>query len=166
MGYYLTTVSRISSCWTTTAMILQNILQTLAAVYWEAQIPPGWGPGCQSWGWTRSKCSQLLLGPKSELPPGCTCWKGGSVKNSSEASKKKKKKTQKKHSHSLILGAVQQDHRTLDPLQGYVRFRVWVAVHSVQGHHTLHVPAHKAAATHTPFHGNASSRPSPLNFRV
>lgn len=61
---------------------------------------------------------------------------------------KQVKEKNKKHSHSLILGAVQQDYRTLDPLQGYVRFRVWVAVHSVEGHHTLQVPAHKAAATH------------------
>lgn len=73
----------------------------------------------------------------------------GQLKTAARLVKKKKDKTQKKHSHSLVLGAVEQDHRALDPLQGYVRFGVWVAVHSVQGHHTLQVPAHKAAATHT-----------------
>lgn len=60
----------------------------------------------------------------------------------------KQVKKNEHHSHSLILGAVQQYYRTLDPLEGYVWFRVWVAVYSVEGHHTLQVPAHKAATTH------------------
>jgi len=53
------------------------------------------------------------------------------------------------HSHSLVLGAVQQYHGTLDPLECNVGFRVGVVVHGVQGHHTLQVPAHKAG-TWTP----------------